>query len=172
VFLPLKQGRCASAGGGADLRLLNRSRRNRHHAALDHGPTGRGLAALQRARGLANPGTIRGRPQYRTPRLAASRTVAAGIRHNMAVCRSKVPDRNRAVDAFDAKACAGLGWLPLARRSITMSAHRGRTWTGTPGPLGRDQAGRALMANFRRTAPLRSPRPPASGDPGAASGLP
>ena len=62
-------------------------------------------AARNEARGLADPALFEVGPQYKDATPTGQRTVAAGIRHNMAVPRNWAGPA-RPVDAFDAKADA------------------------------------------------------------------
>src|SRR5262249_47427783 len=103
-FLPRKQAE--RFGGGAEgLRL-----RHSIAAALDtlrpSIPT-HPIDAAQRneARGLADPALFEVGPIYQDASPQGQRTVAAGVRHNMAVPRNWAGPA-RTVDAFDAKADA------------------------------------------------------------------
>ena len=103
-FLPLKQAE-RFGGGGADLRLLNSIASELDTMRPSILPNLIEAAARNEARGLADPALFEVGPQYKDATPTGQRTVAAGIRHNMAVPRNWAGPA-RTVDAFDAKADA------------------------------------------------------------------
>ena len=75
-------------GGGADLRLLNSIASELDTMRPSILPNLIEAAARNEARGLADPALFEVGPQYKDATPTGQRTVAAGIRHNMAVPRN------------------------------------------------------------------------------------
>ncbi|MFI4999162.1 MAG: phenylalanine--tRNA ligase subunit beta, partial [Reyranellales bacterium] len=86
-FLPLKQAE-RFGGGGADLRLLNSIASELDTMRPSILPNLIDAATRNEARGLSDPALFEVGPQYKDATPQGQRTVAAGIRHNMAVPRN------------------------------------------------------------------------------------
>ena len=121
------------------------------------------IDAAQRneARGLADPALFEVGPQYKDATPTGQRTVAAGLRHNMAVPRNWAGPA-RTVDAFDAKADALAVLAAIGAPVDNLSAAAGRARLVSPRPLGRAQARRPRDGVFRRAASRDRRRPPTS----------
>src|SRR4030095_12173676 len=89
----------------ADLRLLNLIDATPHTLRPSILPNLIDAAQRNEARGLADPALFEVGPEYKNATPTGQRTVAAGLRSNMAVPRNW-QEPARAVDAFDAKADA------------------------------------------------------------------
>ncbi len=138
-------------GGGADLRLLNSI-----DATLD---TMRpsvlsnllDAASRNEARGLADPALFEVGPAYKDASPEGQQTVAAGVRHNMAVPRNWAGPA-RTVDAFDAKADA-LAVLAAIGAPDNLSAGTGAPDWYHPGRSGALKLGDRVMAYFGELHP-------------------
>ena len=151
-FLPLKQAE-RFGGGGADLRLLNSIDADaRHDAALDPAQPDRRRRGATRRAGLADPALFEVGPQYKDATPAGQRTVAAGMRHNMAVPRNWA-GLPRTVDAFDAKADALAVLAAIGAPVDNMSAQAGAPDWYHPGRSGVIKLGDRVMAHFGELHP-------------------
>ena len=103
-FLPFRKAE-RFGGGGADVRLLNSIDATLDTMRPSILPNLIDAASRNEARGLSDPALFEVGPQYKDATPQGQRTVAAGIRHHMAVPRNWAGPA-RTVDAFDAKADA------------------------------------------------------------------
>ena len=150
-FLPLKQAE-RFGGGGADLRLLNSIASELDTMRPSILPNLIEAAARNEARGLADPALFEVGPQYKDATPTGQRTVAAGIRHNMAVPRNWAGPA-RAVDAFDAKADALAVLSAIGAPVENMSAQGGAPDWYHPGRSGAIKLGDRVMAHFGELHP-------------------
>ena len=150
-FLPLKQAE-RFGGGGADLRLLNSIASELDTMRPSILPNLVEAAARNEARGLADPALFEVGPQYKDATPTGQRTVAAGIRHNMAVSRNWAGPA-RAVDAFDAKADALAVLSAIGAPVDNMSAQGGAPDWYHPGRSGAIRLGDRVMAHFGELHP-------------------
>jgi phenylalanyl-tRNA synthetase beta chain len=150
-FLPLKQAE-RFGGGGADLRLLNSIASELDTMRPSILPNLIEAAARNEARGLADPALFEVGPQYKDATPTGQRTVAAGIRHNMAVPRNWAGPA-RAVDAFDAKADALAVLAAIGAPVENMSAQGGAPDWYHPGRSGAIKLGDRVMAHFGELHP-------------------
>jgi phenylalanyl-tRNA synthetase beta chain len=150
-FLPLKQAE-RFGGGGADLRLLNSIASELDTMRPSILPNLIEAAARNEARGLADPALFEVGPQYKDATPTGQRTVAAGIRHNMAVPRNWAGPA-RAVDAFDAKADALAVLSAIGAPVDNMSAQGGAPDWYHPGRSGAIRLGDRVMAHFGEVHP-------------------
>ena len=150
-FLPLKQAE-RFGGGGADLRLLNSIASELDTMRPSILPNLVEAAARNEARGLADPALFEVGPQYKDATPGGQRTVAAGIRHNMAVPRNWAGPA-RAVDAFDAKADALAVLAAIGAPVDNMSAQGGAPDWYHPGRSGAIRLGDRVMAHFGEMHP-------------------
>jgi phenylalanyl-tRNA synthetase beta chain len=150
-FLPLKQAE-RFGGGGADLRLLNSIASELDTMRPSILPNLIEAAARNEARGLADPALFEVGPQYKDATPTGQRTVAAGIRHNMAVPRNWAGPA-RAVDAFDAKADALAVLAAIGAPVDNMSAQGGAPDWYHPGRSGAIKLGDRVMAHFGELHP-------------------
>ncbi|HEV3490312.1 MAG TPA: phenylalanine--tRNA ligase subunit beta [Reyranella sp.] len=150
-FLPLKQAE-RFGGGGADLRLLNSIASELDTMRPSILPNLVDAAARNEARGLADPALFEVGPQYKDATPGGQRTVAAGIRHNMAVPRNWAGPA-RAVDAFDAKADALAVLSAIGAPVDNMSAQGGAPDWYHPGRSGAIKLGDRVMAHFGELHP-------------------
>ncbi len=150
-FLPLKQAE-RFGGGGADLRLLNSIASELDTMRPSILPNLIEAAARNEARGLADPALFEVGPQYKDATLTGQRTVAAGIRHNMAVPRNWAGPA-RAVDAFDAKADALAVLSAIGAPVDNMSTQGGGPDWYHPGRSGAIKLGDRVMAYFGELHP-------------------
>ncbi len=150
-FLPLKQAE-RFGGGGADLRLLNSIDATLDTMRPSILPNLIAAATRNEARGLADPALFEVGPQYKDATPTGQRTVAAGIRHNMAVPRNWAGP-TRTVDAFDAKADAMAVLAALGAPVENMSAQAGAPDWYHPGRSGAIKLGDRVMAHFGELHP-------------------
>jgi phenylalanyl-tRNA synthetase beta chain len=150
-FVPLKQAE-RFGGGGADLRLLNSIASELDTMRPSILPNLVEAAARNEARGLADPALFEVGPQYKDATPGGQRTVAAGIRHNMAVPRNWAGPA-RAVDAFDAKADALAVLSAIGAPVENMSAQGGAPDWYHPGRSGALKLGDRVMAHFGELHP-------------------
>ncbi len=135
----------------AELRLLNSI-----DAALDTMrpsilPNLIEAASRNEARGLSDPALFEVGPEYKDATPAGQRTVASGVRHNMAVPRNwQGPART--VDAFDAKADA-LAVLAAIGAPDNLSTQAGAPDWYHPGRSGAIKLGDRVMAYFGELHP-------------------
>jgi phenylalanyl-tRNA synthetase beta chain len=150
-FLPLKQAE-RFGGGQADLRLLNSIAAELDTMRPSILPNLIDAAQRNEARGLADPALFEVGPQYKDATPRGQRTVAAGIRHNMAVPRHwQGPPRP--VDAFDAKADALAVLAAIGAPVDNMSAQPGAPDWYHPGRSGVLKLGDRVMAQFGELHP-------------------
>lgn len=149
-FLPLKQAE-RFGGGGADLKLLNSIASELDTMRPSLLPNLVDAATRNEARGLVDPALFEVGPQYRDATPEGQRTVAAGIRHNMAVPRNWAGPA-RTVDAFDAKADA-LAVLSAIGAPDTLSTQSGAPDWYHPGRSGALKLGDRVMAYFGELHP-------------------
>ena len=150
-FLPLKQAE-RFGGGGADLRLQNSIASELDTMRPSILPNLIEAAARNEARGLADPALFEVGPQYKDATPTGQRTVAAGVRHNMAVPRNWAGPA-RAVDAFDAKADALAVLAAVGAPVDNMSAQGGAPDWYHPGRSGVIKLGDRVMAHFGELHP-------------------
>ena len=150
-FLPLKQAE-RFGGGGADLRLLNSIDATLDTMRPSILPNLIGAATRNEARGLSDPAIFEVGPQYKDATPAGQRTVASGVRHNMAVPRNWAGP-SRTVDAFDAKADALAVLAALGAPVENMSAQAGAPDWYHPGRSGAIKLGDRVMAHFGELHP-------------------
>ena len=135
----------------ADLRLLNSI-----DAALDTMrpsilPNLIEAASRNEARGLSDPALFEVGPEYKDATPAGQRTVASGVRHNIAVPRNWQGPA-RPVDAFDAKADA-LAVLAAIGAPDNLSTQAGAPDWYHPGRSGAIKLGDRVMAYFGELHP-------------------
>jgi phenylalanyl-tRNA synthetase beta chain len=150
-FLPLKQAE-RFGGGGADLRLLNSIASELDTMRPSILPNLIDAAQRNEARGLADPALFEVGPQYKDATPHGQRTVAAGIRHNMAVPRNWAGPA-RSVDVFDAKADAMAVLEAIGAPVDNMSAQSGAPDWYHPGRSGVIRLGDRVMAQFGELHP-------------------
>ena len=150
-FLPLKKAE-RFGGGGADLRLLNSIDATLDTMRPSILPNLIDAAARNEARGLSDPALFEVGPQYKDATPQGQRTVAAGVRHNMAVPRNW-QGPTRAVDAFDAKADALAVLAAIGAPVENMSAQPGAPDWYHPGRSGALKLGDRVMAHFGELHP-------------------
>lgn len=149
-FLPLKKAE-RFGGGGADVRLLNSIDATLDTMRPSILPNLIDAASRNEARGLSDPALFEVGPQYKDATPQGQRTVAAGIRHNMAVPRNWTGPA-RTVDAFDAKADA-LAVLAAIGAPDTLSSQPGAPNWYHPGRSGALKLGDRVMAYFGELHP-------------------
>jgi phenylalanyl-tRNA synthetase beta chain len=149
-FLPLKKAE-RFGGGGADVRLLNSIDATLDTMRPSILPNLIDAASRNEARGLSDPALFEVGPQYKDATPQGQRTVAAGIRHNMAVPRNWAGPA-RTVDAFDAKADA-LAVLAAIGAPDTLSSQAGAPDWYHPGRSGALKLGDRVMAYFGELHP-------------------
>ncbi|MEK7687464.1 MAG: phenylalanine--tRNA ligase subunit beta [Pseudomonadota bacterium] len=150
-FLPLKQAE-RFGGGGADLRLLNSIASELDTMRPSILPNLIEAATRNEARGLSDPALFEVGPQYKDATPTGQRTVAAGLRHNMAVPRNWAGPA-RTVDAFDAKADALAVLAGIGAPVENMSAQAGAPDWYHPGRSGAIKLGDRVMAHFGELHP-------------------
>ncbi len=150
-FLPLKQAE-RFGGGGDDLRLLNSIASELDTMRPSILPNLIEAATRNEARGLSDPALFEVGPQYKDSTPTGQRTVAAGIRHNMAVPRNWA-GAARLVDAFDAKADALAVLAGIGAPVENMSAQTGAPDWYHPGRSGAIKLGDRVMAHFGELHP-------------------
>jgi phenylalanyl-tRNA synthetase beta chain len=149
-FLPLKQAE-RFGGGAADLRLLNSIASELDTMRPSILPNLVDAAQRNEARGLADPALFEVGPQYKDATPQGQRTVAAGLRHHMAVPRNwQGPART--VDAFDAKADA-LAVLSAIGAPDNLASQPGAPDWYHPGRSGVLKLGDRVMAWFGELHP-------------------
>ena len=149
-FLPLKKAE-RFGGGAADVRLLNSIDATLDTMRPSILPNLIDAASRNEARGLSDPALFEVGPQYKDATPQGQRTVAAGIRHNMAVPRNWAGPA-RTVDAFDAKADA-LAVLAAVGAPDTLSSQAGAPNWYHPGRSGALKLGDRVMAYFGELHP-------------------
>lgn len=149
-FLPLKKAE-RFGGGGADVRLLNSIDATLDTMRPSILPNLIDAASRNEARGLSDPALFEVGPQYKDATPQGQRTVAAGLRHNMAVPRNWAGPA-RTVDAFDAKADA-LAVLAAIGAPDTLSTQPGAPNWYHPGRSGALKLGDRVMAYFGELHP-------------------
>lgn len=149
-FLPFKKAE-RFGGGGADVRLLNSIDATLDTMRPSILPNLIDAASRNEARGLSDPALFEVGPQYKDATPQGQRTVAAGIRHHMAVPRNWAGPA-RTVDAFDAKADA-LAVLAAIGAPDTLSAQSGAPNWYHPGRSGALKLGDRVMAYFGELHP-------------------
>ena len=149
-FLPLKKAE-RFGGGGADVRLLNSIDATLDTMRPSILPNLIDAASRNEARGLSDPALFEVGPQYKDATPQGQRTVAAGIRHHMAVPRNWA-GAARPVDAFDAKADA-LAVLSAIGAPDTLSSQPGAPNWYHPGRSGVLKLGDRVMAYFGELHP-------------------
>jgi phenylalanyl-tRNA synthetase beta chain len=149
-FLPLKKAE-RFGGGAADVRLLNSIDATLDTMRPSILPNLIDAASRNEARGLSDPALFEVGPQYKDATPQGQRTVAAGIRHNMAVPRNWTGPA-RTVDAFDAKADA-LAVLAAIGAPDTLSSQPGAPNWYHPGRSGALKLGDRVMAYFGELHP-------------------
>lgn len=149
-FLPHRKAE-RFGGGGADLRLLNSIDATLDTMRPSILPNLIDAAARNEARGLKDPALFEVGPQYKDVTPAGQRTVAAGLRHNMAVPRNWAGPP-RTVDAFDAKADA-LAVLAAIGAPDNLTTQPGAPDWYHPGRSGVIKLGDRVMAQFGELHP-------------------
>jgi phenylalanyl-tRNA synthetase beta chain len=150
-FMPLRQAE-RFGGGAADLRLLNSIAAELDTMRPSILPNLVEAAARNEARGLADPALFEVGPQYKDATPQGQRTVAAGLRHNMAVPRNWAGPA-RTVDAFDAKADALAVLSAIGAPVENLSAQPGAPDWYHPGRSGALRLGDRVMAWFGELHP-------------------
>jgi phenylalanyl-tRNA synthetase beta chain len=150
-FLPLKKAE-RFGGGGADVRLLNSIDATLDTMRPSILPNLIDAATRNEARGLSDPALFEVGPQYKDATATGQRTVAAGVRHNMAVPRNWAGPA-RTVDAFDAKADAMAVLAGIGAPVENMSAQSGAPDWYHPGRSGAIKLGDRVMAYFGELHP-------------------
>ncbi|MDI1282806.1 MAG: phenylalanine--tRNA ligase subunit beta [Reyranella sp.] len=150
-FMPLKQAE-RFGGGGADLRLLNSIASELDTMRPSILPNLIDAATRNESRGLSDPALFEVGPQYKDATPTGQRTVAAGLRHNMAVPRNWAGPA-RTVDAFDAKADAMAVLAGIGAPVENMSAQPGAPDWYHPGRSGAIKLGDRVMAHFGELHP-------------------
>ncbi len=150
-FLPLKQAE-RFGGGGDELRLLNSIASELDTMRPSILPNLIEAATRNEARGLSDPALFEVGPQYKDATPTGQRTVAAGLRHNMAVPRNWAGPA-RTVDAFDAKADALAVLAGIGAPVDNMSAQPGAPDWYHPGRSGAIKLGDRVMAHFGELHP-------------------
>ena len=150
-FLPLKQAE-RFGGGGADLRLLNSIAAELDTMRPSVLPNLIDAARRNEARGLSDPALFEVGPQYKDATPTGQRTVAAGLRHNMAVPRNWAGPA-RTVDAFDAKADALAVLAAIGAPMDNLSAQASAPDWYHPGRSGVLKLGDRVMAQFGELHP-------------------
>ena len=112
------------------------------------------IDAAQRneARGLSDPALFEVGPEYKNATPTGQRTVAAGLRSNMAVARNW-QEPARAVDAFDAKADALAVLAAIGTPMDNLSTQPGAPDWYHPGRSGLIKLGDRVMAQFGELHP-------------------
>jgi phenylalanyl-tRNA synthetase beta chain len=149
-FLPRKQAE-RFGGGGEDLRLLNSIDATLDTMRPSILPNMIDAASRNEARGLVDPALFEVGPIYKDATPTGQRTVAAGVRHNMAVPRNWAGP-TRTVDVFDAKADA-LAVLAAIGAPDNLSAATGAPDWYHPGRSGVIKLGDRVMAHFGELHP-------------------
>jgi phenylalanyl-tRNA synthetase beta chain len=150
-FLPYKKAE-RFGGGQADLRLLNSIDATLDTMRPSVLPNLVDAASRNEARGLGDPALFEVGPQYKDATPTGQRTVAAGLRHNMAVPRNWAGP-TRTVDAFDAKADALAVLAGIGAPVENMSAQAGAPDWYHPGRSGAIKLGDRVMAYFGELHP-------------------
>ncbi len=150
-FLPYKKAE-RFGGGQPDLRLLNSIDATLDTMRPSILPNLIEAATRNEARGLSDPALFEVGPQYKDASPTGQRTVAAGLRHNMAVPRNWAGPA-RAVDAFDAKADALAVLAGIGAPVENMSAQSGAPDWYHPGRSGAIKLGDRVMAHFGELHP-------------------
>ncbi|MDP1961221.1 MAG: phenylalanine--tRNA ligase subunit beta, partial [Reyranella sp.] len=139
-------------GGQADLRLLNSIDATLDTMRPSVQPNLVDAASRNESRGLSDPALFEVGPQYKDATPTGQRTVAAGLRHNMAVPRNWAGPA-RTVDAFDAKADALAVLAGIGAPVENMSAQAGAPDWYHPGRSGAIKLGDRVMAYFGELHP-------------------
>jgi len=150
-FLPYKKAE-RFGGGQPDLRLLNSIDATLDTMRPSILPNLIDAAQRNEARGLSDPALFEVGPQYKDATPQGQRTVAAGLRHNMAVPRNWAGP-TRTVDAFDAKADALAVLAGIGAPVENMSAQAGAPDWYHPGRSGAIKLGDRVMAHFGELHP-------------------
>ncbi|MCF8532651.1 MAG: phenylalanine--tRNA ligase subunit beta [Reyranella sp.] len=150
-FLPFKKAE-RFGGGQADLRLLNSIDATLDTMRPSILPNLIEAATRNEARGLSDPALFEVGPQYRDASPTGQRTMATGLRHNMAVPRNWAGPA-RTVDAFDAKADALAVLASIGAPVESMSAQSGAPDWYHPGRSGAIKLGDRVMAHFGELHP-------------------
>ena len=150
-FLPYKKAE-RFGGGQPDLRLLNSIDATLDTMRPSILPNLIEAATRNEARGLSDPALFEVGPQYKDASPTGQRTVAAGLRHNMAVPRNWAGPA-RTVDAFDAKADALAVLAGIGAPVDNMSAQAGAPDWYHPGRSGAIKLGDRVMAHFGELHP-------------------
>jgi phenylalanyl-tRNA synthetase beta chain len=150
----LSRSKAERFGGGqqADLRLLNSIDATLDTMRPSILPNLIDAAQRNEARGLADPALFEVGPEYKNATPTGQRTVAAGLRSNMAVPRHW-QEPARAVDAFDAKADAMAVLAAIGAPVDNMSAQPGAPDWYHPGRSGVIKLGDRVMAQFGELHP-------------------
>ena len=150
-FLPYKKAE-RFGGGQPDLRLLNSIDATLDTMRPSILPNLIEAATRNEARGLSDPALFEVGPQYKDASPTGQRTVAAGLRHNMAVPRNWAGPA-RTVDAFDAKADALAVLAGIGAPVENMSTQAGAPDWYHPGRSGAIKLGDRVMAHFGELHP-------------------
>ena len=150
----LARAKAERFGGGqqADLRLLNSIDATLDTMRPSILPNLIDAAQRNEARGLGDPALFEVGPEYRNATPTGQRTVAAGLRSNMAVPRHW-QEPPRPVDAFDAKADAMAVLAAIGAPVDNMSAQPGAPDWYHPGRSGQIKLGDRVMAQFGELHP-------------------
>ena len=150
-FLP--RGKAERFGGGQpDLRLLNSIDATLDTMRPSILPNLIDAAQRNEARGLSDPALFEVGPEYKNATPTGQRTVAAGLRSNMAVPRNW-QEPPRPVDAFDAKADALAVLAAIGTPMDNLSTQPGAPDWYHPGRSGLIKLGDRVMAQFGELHP-------------------
>ncbi|MPZ31630.1 MAG: phenylalanine--tRNA ligase subunit beta [Rhodospirillales bacterium] len=136
----------------ADLRLLNSIDSTLDTMRPSILPNLIDAAQRNEARGLSDPALFEVGPEYKNATPTGQRTVAAGLRHNMAVPRNWAGPA-RTVDAFDAKADALAVLAAIGTPMDNLSTQPGAPDWYHPGHSGLIKLGDRVMAQFGELHP-------------------
>jgi phenylalanyl-tRNA synthetase beta chain len=151
-FLAREKAERFGAMQQADLRLLNSIDATLDTMRPSILPNLIDAAQRNEARGLADPALFEVGPEYKNATPTGQRTVAAGLRSNMAVPRNWT-EPARAVDAFDAKADALAVLAAIGTPMDNLSTQPGAPDWYHPGRSGLIKLGDRVMAQFGELHP-------------------
>jgi len=151
-FLARAKAERFGANQQADLRLLNSIDATLDTMRPSILPNLIDAAQRNEARGLADPALFEVGPEYKNATPTGQRTVAAGLRSNMAVPRNWT-EPARAVDAFDAKADALAVLAAIGTPMDNLSTQPGAPDWYHPGRSGLIKLGDRVMAQFGELHP-------------------
>jgi len=151
-FLARAKAERFGSGQQADLHLLNSIDATLDTMRPSVLPNLIDAAQRNEARGLSDPALFEVGPEYRNATPTGQRTVAAGLRSNMAVPRNW-SEPARTVDAFDAKADALAVLAAIGAPMDNLSTQPGAPDWYHPGRSGLIKLGDRVMAQFGELHP-------------------